>query len=179
MSPRRRMAVAVACAASQLVLGLSGGCASTPEEGLSARSAFDPRYRSVAVSVFRNDSDMRDFERDLASSLVHEIELSTPYKVRSEGAADTVLRGSIRRIDLVQLSKSPSTGLANEMMVRMRADFEWVDLRTGKRIVAREGVEASALFVPSYPAREPLELGRLAAAEQLSRDLVGMMQSEW
>jgi len=122
---------------------------------------------------------MRDFERDLALSLVKEVETATPYKVRSEAAADTVLRGSIRRIDLVQLSKSPATGLANEMMVRVRADFEWIDLRSGKRIVAREGVESSALFVPSYPAREPLELGRLAVVEQLSRDLVSAMQSEW
>jgi hypothetical protein len=65
------------------------------------------------------------------------------------------------------------------MMVRMRVDFEWVDLKTGKRIVAREGVESSALFVPSYPAREPLELGRFAAVEQLARDLVAAMQSKW
>jgi len=65
------------------------------------------------------------------------------------------------------------------MMVRVRVDFEWVDLRTGKRIVAREGVESTALFVPSYPAREPIELGRLAAVEQAARDLVSAMQSEW
>ena len=65
------------------------------------------------------------------------------------------------------------------MMVRMRVDFEWVDLKTGKPIVAREGVESSALFVPSYPAREPLELGRFAAVEQLARDLVAAMQSKW
>ena len=65
------------------------------------------------------------------------------------------------------------------MMVRVRVDFEWVDLRTGKRIVAREGVESSAVFIPSYPAREPLELGRFAAAGALARDLVGSMRSDW
>jgi hypothetical protein len=65
------------------------------------------------------------------------------------------------------------------MMVRMRVDFEWTDLRTGERIVAKSGVESSALFVPSYPAREPLELGRFVAVEQLARDLVAAMQSNW
>jgi len=65
------------------------------------------------------------------------------------------------------------------MMVRMRVDFEWVDLRSGERIVARQGVESTALFVPSYPAREPMELGRFAAVESLARDLVGAMQSNW
>jgi hypothetical protein len=99
--------------------------------------------------------------------------------VRSEASADTVLRGSITAIDMIQLSKDPSTGLANEMMLRMRVNFEWVDLKTGERIVSREGVESSAVFVPSYPAREPLELGRFAAVEQLARDLVAAMQSRW
>lgn len=169
----RALIPAALCATAPL------SCATRPEDGLSARSAFPDRYRSVAVSVFRNESSMSDIERDLSASLVKEIEISTPYKIRSEGAADTVLRGSVRKVDLVHLSKSPATGLANEMMVRVRVDFEWVDLRTGKRIVAREGVESTALFVPSYPAREPIELGRLAAVEQAARDLVSAMQSEW
>jgi hypothetical protein len=133
----------------------------------------------VALPIFRNDSLMRGFERDLADALVKQVEQSTPYKVRSEAAADMALRGTITSVDLVQLSKDPATGLANEMMVRMRVDFEWVDLRTGERIVGKSGVESSALFVPSYPAREPLELGRFVAVEQLARDLVAAMQSNW
>jgi hypothetical protein len=154
-------------------------CASNPGEGYAAVSPFPTTYRSVALPIFRNDSLMRGFERDLADALVKQVEQSTPYKVRSEAAADTALRGTITSVDLVQLSKDPTTGLANEMMVRMRVDFEWVDLRTGERIVSKSGVESSALFVPSYPAREPLELGRFVAVEQLARDLVAAMQSNW
>lgn len=158
---------------------LLAGCASTPESGYAAASPYPARYRTVALPIFRNQSYMRNFEFDLAHALVKEIELSTPYKVSSEVSADTVLRGTITAIDLVERSKDPRTGLANEMMVRMRVDFEWVDLRSGERIVAREGVESIALFVPSYPAREPLELGRFAAVEQLARELVTAMQSKW
>jgi hypothetical protein len=154
-------------------------CASNPGEGYAATSPYPGNYRSVALPIFRNDSLMRGFERDLADALVKQVEQSTPYKVRSEAAADTALRGTITSVDLVQLSKDPATGLANEMMVRMRVDFEWVDLRTGERIVGKSGVESSALFVPSYPAREPLELGRFVAVEQLARDLVAAMQSNW
>jgi hypothetical protein len=154
-------------------------CASNPGEGYAATSPYPTSYRSVALPIFRNDSLMRGFERDLADALVKQVEQSTPYKVRSEAAADTAMRGTITSVDLVQLSKDPATGLANEMMVRMRVDFEWVDLRTGERIVAKSGVESSALFVPSYPAREPLELGRFVAVEQLARDLVAAMQSNW
>jgi len=170
--------VAGAALAAFLLIAL-GGCASDPTKGYATVSPYPTKYQSVAAPIFRNQSYMRGFELDLADALVKEIESSTPYKVRSEASADTVLRGTLTSIDLVELSKDPSTGLANEMMVRVRADFEWVDLRTGERIVAKQGVESAALFVPSYPAREPLELGRFAAVQQLARDLVGAMQSKW
>lgn len=185
MMPRRTSvgAKSLATAAGALAIlssgALSGGCASTPAQGYAATSPYPAKYRSVALPIFRNQSYMRNFETDLAHALVTEVERSTPYKVMSEVAADTILRGTITSIDLVELSKDPTTGLANEMMVRMRVDFEWVDLRSGERIVAREGVESTALFVPSYPAREPMELGRFAAVESLARDLVGAMQSNW
>lgn len=174
----RRAATICACGALLAVASLPG-CASSPSEGYAATSPFPSAYRSVALPIFRNDSLMRGFERDLGDALVKKVEQSTPYKVRSEASADTVLRGTITAIDMIQLSKDPSTGLANEMMLRMRVNFEWVDLKSGERIVAREGVESSAVFVPSYPAREPLELGRFAAVEQLAQDLVSAMQSRW
>ena len=163
------------------LVGISAfqGCARTASEGYSATSPYPNKYRSVALPIFRNQSFMRGFELDLADALVKQVEQSTPYKVQSEATADTVLRGSITSIDMVELSKDPSTGLANEMMVRVRVNFEWVDLRSGERIVAKDAVESSALFVPSYPAREPLELGRFAAVEQLARELVAAMQSKW
>ncbi|MFZ9882154.1 MAG: LptE family protein [Phycisphaerales bacterium] len=154
-------------------------CSASPNEGYSLASPYRSKYRTVALPVFRNQSFMRGFEFDLADALVKQVEQSTPYKVASEASADTALRGTIVSVDLVPLSKDPTTGLANEMMVRMRVNYEWVDLRTGERLSAVDGLESSALFVPSYPAREPLELGRFAAVEGLARDLVAGMQSEW
>ena len=178
-----RVAAVHACAVVVAIAGattvLLPGCASNPSEGYAAASPYPSAYRSVALPIFRNDSQMRGFERDLADALVKQVEQSTPYKVRSEASADTVLRGTITSIDLIQLSKDPSTGLANEMMLRIRVNFEWVDLKSGERIVARDAVESSAVFVPSYPAREPIELGRFSAVEQLARDLVAAMQSRW
>lgn len=154
-------------------------CSTSPDQGYALGSPYPAKYRSVALPVFRNQSFMRGFEFDLAEALVKQVEQSTPYKVASEASADTALRGTIVSIDLVPLSKDPTTGLANEMMVRMRVNYEWVDLRSGERIAAMEGLESSALFVPSYPAREPIELGRFAAVEGLARDLVAGMQSHW
>ncbi|MFM7134383.1 MAG: LptE family protein [Planctomycetota bacterium] len=176
---RTRIAFVGAVLAAAALVALPGGCASTPSEGYAAASPFPSKYRTIALPIFRNRSYQRNFEFDLAEALLKEVESSTPYRVVSEASADTALRGTITAVDLVPLSKDPSTGLVGEMMVRVRADFEWIDLRSGDRIVGREGVEASALFVPSYPAREPLELGRFAAVEGLARELVSAMQSNW
>lgn len=176
---RVHIALAATALLAGLLCALPIGCASTPSEGYSATSPYPKKFRTVALPIFRNQSYMRSFEFDLADALVKEVEQMTPYKVTSEASADTVLRGTITAIDMVELSKDPATGLANEMMVRMKVNFEWVDLRSGEAIVAREGVESTALFVPSYPSREPLELGRFAAVQLLARELVSSMQSQW
>ena len=100
-------------------------------------------------------------------------------RVTGEARADTALRGTITDVRLVEVSKDPATGLSNEMMIKVTVDFEWIDLANGKPIAARKGFEASALFVPSRPAREPIELGRFAVVERLALDLVDQMQSAW
>lgn len=175
-----RAAVIVAAAiALASTIGFTSGCASDPREGYAARNPYASTYRSVAVPIFKNRSFMRNVEFDLAEALTNQIPVSTPYAITGEAAADTVLRGTITDVSLSELSRDPRTGLANEMMVKVTVDFAWIDMRTGKPIVARNGFSTSALFVPSRPAREPIELARFQAVQQLARDLVDQMQSAW
>jgi len=161
------------------ILASLSGCATDPKDGYAATNPYSSSYRTVAVPIFRNRSYLRNFEFDLAEALTTQIPSSTPYRVTSEATADTILRGTITDISLSELSRDPGTGLANEMIVKVTIDFTWSDLRTGKPIVARNGFTTSALFVPSRPAREPLELARFQAVQQLARDLVDQMQSAW
>lgn len=156
-----------------------GGCAHDPHDGYAATNPYPASVKTIALPIFQNRSYLRNFEFDLTEALIKRITTSTPYRVAGEAAADTILRGTITDISLTELSRDPRTGLANEMMVRVTVDFEWSDLRSGKPLVARTGFMTSALFVPSRPAREPLELARFEAVQQLARDLVDQMQSVW
>lgn len=156
-----------------------GGCASDPHEGYAATNPYPSNVRSVAVPIFQNRSYIRSVEFDLTEAVIKQITTSTPYQVTSEASADTILRGTITDISLTELSRDSRTGLSNEMMMKVTIDFEWTDLRTGKNLVARTGFATSALFVPSRPAREPIELARFAGVQQLARDLVDQMQSVW
>ncbi len=180
MTRRAPLAILSPLLAMTLVVANSlVGCASDPKEGYAARNPYSSKYHSVALPIFRNKSYIRDFEFELADALVKQVSVSTPYAVTSEASADTILRGTITSISLNELSRDPTTGLSNEVIVKVIVDFEWSDLRTGQPIVARNGFTASALFVPSRPASEPIDLARFQVVQQLARDLVDQMQSAW
>ena len=90
-----------------------------------------------------------------------------------------MLRGKLKEVQVRQVSQSLGTGLSEEVGYTVTIDWEWVDQRTGKPIVARNGFTASALFVPSRPSAEPTEIGRFAVVQNLATDIVANMQSQW
>ncbi len=155
------------------------GCASGEGGGWTHGSTYDTNLRTIAVPVFGNATSDRKLSQNLTEAIVKEIEGVTPWKVTGQGRADTMLRGTVTRYRLIMLSKDPTTGLANEMLVEGTVDFEWIDLRTGEPILARAGFAASALFTPSRPSQQPVELGRFQVVQVLARDIVDTLQAEW
>lgn len=154
-------------------------CASDPSEGWSTRSSHPETYRTVAVPMFDNRTYERDVSRLITDAVVKEIQQNTPYRVTSAAKADTVLRGSIRQVALKELSKSVATGLSEEMVMQVTVDYEWIDMRTGKPIVSRQGFTGSGVFIASRPQAEPIDLGGYNAVQQLASDIVASMQVDW
>lgn len=173
-----RAALAACCLAAGAALA---GCTSGPDQagGYAVRNRYPKEYRTIAVNVFRNDTYDRPLNGQLTEAIIKEVQATTPYRISSESRADTVLRGTVRRREVRELSKSRSTGLSEEMLYEVTVDWEWVDQRTGKVIVARNGFSGSALFVPSRPSSEPTEIGRLAVVQNLATDIVANMQANW
>ena len=160
------------------------GCDSTPEigepaAGYAMRNRYPKEYRTVAVTVFKNETFDRPLNGELTEAIIKEVQAMTPYRISSDARADTVLRGTVRRRDLRELSKSRGTGLSEEMLYEVTIDWEWVDQRTGKVIVARNDFKGSALFVPSRPSSEPTEIGRIAVVQNLATDIVANLQGNW
>ncbi|MFB0985882.1 MAG: LPS assembly lipoprotein LptE [Phycisphaerales bacterium] len=155
------------------------GCAKSPDEGWTMASTHDDQYRTISVPMFTNSTWFRGLEVELGRSLVVEIESTTPYKVTGQGTADTLLRGRIQSAELIKLSGSVTTGLANEMLFKAVLDFEWIDLATGETIVERQGFAASALFTPSRPSQETIDLARFGVVQQLAADLVDALRDDW
>ena len=157
---------------------LPAGCASDGR-GFTQESPYSTQLRSIAVPAFANATKDRKVSQNLTEAIVKEIEAVTPWKVTAQGRADTMLRGTVTRYRLVLLSKDPTTGLANEMLVEATVDFEWVDLRTGEPILSRAGFASSALFTPSRPSQQPIDVGRFQVVQILARDIVDTLQEDW
>ena len=153
---------------------LLANCASDPTVGYSSASLYAPQFKSVAVPILQNNSEFK-----LTDALIKEIESRTPYQILSEQYADTLLTGTITSVSLRTVSQSTSTALDNEVMITVTMDFEWLNLQSGGRIIGRKNFSSSALFVPSRPSSEPIEMGQFAVVSQLSQDIVDQMQSSW
>lgn len=148
-------------------------------DGYAMRSRFPKEYRTIAVAVFANDTFDRPLNGELTEALIKEVQAITPYHIASDARSDTLLRGTVRKRTLRELSKSRSTGLSEEMLYEVTVDWEWIDQRTGKVIVARNGFQGSALFVPSRPSSEPTDIGRFAVVQNLAADIVANLQANW
>jgi hypothetical protein len=155
------------------------GCSSNPTTGYSTASLYDQQFNSVCVPIFENETMSKNMEFMLTDAVVKQIQARTPYRVLGDTHADTMLTGTITDIKLSAISRSRTTGLDNEMLITATINFEWLNLRTGKRILGRERFSSTALFIPSQPSSEPIEMGQFALVQQLSSDIVDQLQAAW
>lgn len=165
--------------AGLIVLAAAEGCASDPSRGYALVSTFPGGAATVAVDIFESGSFEREVAFELADALVKEIEARTPYRVTSAVRADTILTGRIRSVDRQQLSKSPLTGLSEEVALGVTIDMQWKDLRSGQTLLQVDALTAHSMFDPSRPVSEPIEIGRFGAVQKLAREIVDEMRREW
>lgn len=165
-----RRAVLLAC----LALAACSGA-----KGFKAGTTLPTKYRSIAVPVFQNATYDRQVGYQLTEALQKRVQQASGYAIASEGTADTVLRGKVTKVDIKQISQSLGTGLSEEVGVTVTIDWEWLDMRTGKPIVARNGFASSGMVVASRPQAEPLDLARYQAIQRLAEDVVANMQADW
>ena len=162
-----------------LLAGLISGCGAPSRSESGQHSPFSQQFRAIAIPVFANSTPDRKIAPNITEALIKEIQTFTPWKVTGQGQADTILRGTVTNYRLVLLSKDPTTGLANEMMVEATINFDWVNLKTGESIVKRSSFTASALFTPSRPLQQPIDLGRFQVAQTMAREIVDTLQADW
>ena len=154
-------------------------CETDPTVGYSSSSLYPKQYQSIAIPIFQNSTMTRDVEFMLTDAIIKEIQVRSPYRVVDKHVAETILTGTITSMELSTLSRSQTTGLDNEVLFKVVIDFEWYDQVNGNRIVGRKNFASSAVFIPSRPSSEPLEIGQFAVVQQLASDIIDQMQASW
>ena len=147
--------------------------------GYHAGQVFDKTVATVALPIFENRTFYRGVEFDLSEALAKQIESTTPYKVVDESVADTVLVGTVTRVEKRLLGRQFGTGLPQEIQVVVVASFEWKNLRTGEIMRKRSRMEGTHEYIPTRTVGEPFESARRGAIDQLSVQIVDTMRGNW
>jgi hypothetical protein len=145
--------------------------------GYQWKSTYRDDIRTVAVPIFKSNVFQRGVEFSLSKALVSQIEANTPYKVVPRERADTILEGEIVEVRVDTLSSDRHAAIPQEQLLDIVVDFTWKDLRTGKILVERRGVEQTSSFYPTLG--EGRSTGTQNAAERLALAIVQELQADW
>ncbi len=158
---------------------LAAGCSSDPARGYAFAEPYDAGVRTVGVPIFENRTFARGTELALTEAVIKQIQQQTPWRVVAADRADTVLEGAITDAQIDTLSTSRRSGLVEEQAYTLTVRFAWRDNRTGQTRVVRENFSAVGVFAPARGVGERLEVGQRDAIDELARDIVAGMRSDW
>ncbi|MBL8868102.1 MAG: hypothetical protein KF873_04570 [Gemmataceae bacterium] len=179
------------------------GYSTKPLHDENIRTVYVPVFKNVAFQTTAN----RELEVDITRAVVREIEQRTRMKVVSDRErADTELLGTLVALRKGVVNQNQQN-LTREAELTATVNLVWRDLRDGRVLSNRRSAaqpEPAVPFDPSLPPAEPVavpekaipaqvvavgrvvpELGETNAtanqsiANQLARQIVNMMESNW
>lgn len=145
--------------------------------GFESGGLYRADIRTIAVPVFGTESFSRGDEVALTQAIVNQIESRTPYKVVSRDRADTVLEGKITRVSASTVSSARTTSLPQEQLYTVQIDLVWKDLRSGRVIVERRGLDQSSTYFSTLG--ESRAYGRQQAIDDLAAAIVSELQTDF
>lgn len=155
----------------------SGGSKNKLEHNYRWNSLYREDIQTVAVPIFTNKSFRRGIEFRLSEAVVKQIEAHAPYKVVPRERADTVLEGHVTVAQAGTLVNDFQTGLPREQLMFVQVDLVWKDLRNGRILMQRTGMQSQSVYYPTLGEGE--YVGSQEVVEKLALDIVQQMQAEW
>ncbi len=171
----------LAAVSAALLTGAVGCTNPDPTTGYTDASQYRPGIRTIAVPIWnRGPHEYRlDIENRITEALIKTIQGGPPYKVVPESRADTLLTGTLNRVEQTVLSFDPRFGTAREIQLRFLVDFTWKYLRTGQILVSRKNYRVASTYIPPGPYREDFYLGSEDAVNKLAQRIVEHLAQPW
>ena len=155
----------------------TGGENNKQQSGYHWSSLYREDIQTVAVPIFTNKDFRRGVEFSLTEAVIKQLELHAPYKVVPKERADTILEGQVTAVRVGTLSKDFFTNQPREQQVVITVDLTWKDLRTGKILLQRHGLQQEGVYHP--PLGEGEFAGSQQAVERFALVIVQEMQADW
>lgn len=157
---------------------LAGGCSGDPNDGYSNAPLYRQDVKTVAVPVWNVSKDV--YHREVEFRLTEAIKKQVPYKIAPDASkADTVLEGTVERIDQTVLSFNPDTSDPREKEIIMTISFTWRDLRNGKVLAKKSSFAVKGNYISHSPFNEDFFLGSEDAINTIARRIVEQMEAQW
>lgn len=148
-------------------------------------NGFDKKITSICIPVFESDVRRRGLEEQLTEAVQKQVQMRTPYRLTSEGEADTLLTGKIVSVRKNVLGENQYDD-PRELQLSLAVDVTWRDLRT-ERVIAEQryllpndaaNFTAQAEFAPEVG--QSLATATSQAMDRMARDIVNMMETpDW
>jgi hypothetical protein len=155
----------------------SGSERNTPESGYRWNSLYREDIQTVAVPVFTTVDFRRGIEFRLTEAVIKQLEAHAPYKVVAKERAETILEGAVTAVRVGTISKDFETNLPREQGLTITVDLTWKDLRSGRILMQRRGLQQDGSFYPSLGEGE--WTGAQQAIEKFALVIVQEMQADW
>ena len=181
IAPLLLLRVLRALRGSLLLLLFFAGCAGYQ---IGNQSLFPQEVHSVYVPVFKSNSFRRNLGERLTEAVIKEIQKVTPYKIRDEAHADTILSGAIIQETKTVLIPALS-GDAREVQTAISVQVSWADRNhIAMREVKNVPLPPEIADVSGTTNLVP-EVGQsIATAQQeaicrVAQQIVGLMEKPW
>jgi hypothetical protein len=168
---RRRFAALAICSA------LLTGCAGYRIGPIQPK--FMEGIRSIAVPAFKNETLEPRIEVLFANSLIKQFQQDGTYEIASEGKADAILQGTIRKIVRRPSRSVRGNVLATrEFILTVTIDYRLVRRDTDALIEQRSVSGSTSFFVTGDLQQDERQALPLAANEAAVR-LVSLLSEGW
>ncbi len=155
----------------------SGSSKNKLEGGYQWNSLYREDIQTVAVPIFTNKEYRRGVEFRLTQAVIKQLETHAPYKVVGRERADTILEGEVSSLTLNSISRDFETNLPRETQINMLVDFVWKDLRTGRILCQRKGLQMLTVYYQTLGEGE--FVGTQEAIERMAFTIVQELQADW
>jgi outer membrane lipopolysaccharide assembly protein LptE/RlpB len=170
-----RRGTSLLLAAVTAVLLLATGCNYTFRAGAGLPS----HVRTIAVLPLENESDRFDLAQQIHEAIQQEVPRAFGVRIASEENADAIIRGTVRRyaVDAGSYRSAPGGGAeVLERSVTVSLEIQVIDQRERMILWENRSLSARGQF---QEGQELEEDGRNLAIEQIVRDIINGLQSNW